>query len=568
MLKKLLFGSIIALFCITLLPIPSLANYSAVQPGTVVKASNDSVYYYGADGKRYVFRTEKVYKTWFVTFEIVVPISDQLLADMPIGGNVTYKPGVKLVKITTDPKVYYVDLNRSLRWVSSESLAKELWGTYWYRLIDDVADTSLLDYNKGEPLENPDLTPVPVNYSINQDKTISTQPDPTTSEISKISLSGSVSGSMANLNWTTTNVTADSGFKVVWSNNPDPVYPGNEYHYLSDANARSDSWEGLSSGTYYFRGCQYLGGKCGIYSNNLLLKIGTGTTTTTNKSISATSAVVDNDVKIKWSANFTSSSGFKIVKAEHSNPVYPGDEYHYLSSSSSTVDPWYDLPAGTWHFRVCEYLGGKCGVYSNDLTVTIAGSTTTSNKTITAASVISGNDVKIKWTANFTSTSGFKIVKAEHVNPVYPGDEYHYLSSSSATYDLWSDLSAGTYHFRVCEYLGGSCGIYSNDVTVTIAGSVIDNSNGTISLSGNVNSGIVYLNWVLSDMTSAQGFKVVYSETANPVYPGNTYHYLSDPNVRTDSWEGLSAGTYHFRVCEYLGGSCGKYSNDLVLTVQ
>jgi hypothetical protein len=169
---------------------------------------------------------------------------------------------------------------------------------------------------------------------------------------------------------------------------------------------------------------------------------------------------------------------------------------------------------------------------------------------------------------SFTSSQGFKIVKAEHINPVYPGDDYHYLSSSSARSDTWEGLSAGTWHFRVCEYLGGSCGVYSNDITVTIAGTATETSDGSISLSGNTNSGNVYLNWVLSDMTSSMGFKVVKAEHVNPVYPGDDYHYYSDASLRTDTWEGLSAGTYHFRVCEYLGGACGIYSNDLVLTVQ
>jgi hypothetical protein len=73
---------------------------------------------------------------------------------------------------------------------------------------------------------------------------------------------------------------------------------------------------------------------------------------------------------------------------------------------------------------------------------------------------------------------------------------------------------------------------------------------------------------VVKDMTSEMGFKIVKSTAPNPVYPGNDYHYLSDQNVRSDNWTDLSAGTYHFRVCEYLGGSCGIYSNDLSLIVQ
>ena len=67
-------------------------------------------------------------------------ITDAELAALTIGGNVTYKPGVKMVKITTDPKVYAVDKGGSLRWVESEAIATSLYGATWNTKIDDVSD--------------------------------------------------------------------------------------------------------------------------------------------------------------------------------------------------------------------------------------------------------------------------------------------------------------------------------------------------------------------------------------------------------------------------------------------
>jgi len=62
-----------------------------------------------------------------------------------------------------------------------------------------------------------------------------------------------------------------------------------------------------------------------------------------------------------------------------------------------------------------------------------------------------------------TSDMGFKVVIKDSLNPVYPGDEYHYLANASVRSDVWSNLEVGkTYYFRVCEYLGGKCGVYSN----------------------------------------------------------------------------------------------------------
>ena len=69
---------------------------------------------------------------------------------------------------------------------------------------------------------------------------------------------------------------------------------------------------------------------------------------------------------------------------------------------------------------------------------------------------------------------GFKVVVDTDKNPVYPGNQYHYYSESSKRNDVWKDddgsmklKSGNTYHFRVCIYKGGSCGAYSNDVSVS-----------------------------------------------------------------------------------------------------
>ena len=86
----------------------------------------------------------------------------------------------------------------------------------------------------------------------------------------QIVLTASKSGNKASLNWTLKDLTSAQGFKVVMATYENPVYPGDEYHYLSNANTRADSWGDLS-GTKYFRVCEYLGGKCGVYSNNLKL---------------------------------------------------------------------------------------------------------------------------------------------------------------------------------------------------------------------------------------------------------------------------------------------------------
>ncbi len=126
---------------------PLTANAAAA--GDLVRGSMPAVYYVGSDGKRYVFPNKKTYDTWYSDFSSVMTITDAELAAMPIGGNVTYRPGVKMVKIQTDPKTYAVDKGGTLRWVKTEAVATALYGSAWNTMIDDVPDAFFVNYTIG-----------------------------------------------------------------------------------------------------------------------------------------------------------------------------------------------------------------------------------------------------------------------------------------------------------------------------------------------------------------------------------------------------------------------------------
>ena len=127
----------------------------AATSGDLIKTSaSASVYYLGANSKRYVFPNDKGYFTWYSNFSGVKTISQTELESYPIGGNVTYKPGAKMVKITTDPKVYAVGMNGTLRWVKSEALAKALYGDMWNKQIDDVPDAFFVNYTIGSEISD------------------------------------------------------------------------------------------------------------------------------------------------------------------------------------------------------------------------------------------------------------------------------------------------------------------------------------------------------------------------------------------------------------------------------
>ena len=152
-----------------------LAAHAAVPvAGDLIKASTAAVYYLGSDGKRYVFPNEKTFKTWYSNFSSVVTVTDAALAAYPIGGNVTYKPGVKMVKITTDPKVYAVDAAGKLRWIASEAVASALYGATWAQSVEDVPDAFFVNYTTGASVAAAaDFVPATVSaaaLSINADK--------------------------------------------------------------------------------------------------------------------------------------------------------------------------------------------------------------------------------------------------------------------------------------------------------------------------------------------------------------------------------------------------------------
>lgn len=122
-------------------------------PGSLITTvDSDAVYYCGADGRRYVFPTSQVYFSWYDDFSDVIEIGPAILAQIPLGGNVRYKPGSRMVKIATDPKTYAVDKGGVLRWVTTSEIAESMYGKNWNQYIDDISPTFFINYSVGESI--------------------------------------------------------------------------------------------------------------------------------------------------------------------------------------------------------------------------------------------------------------------------------------------------------------------------------------------------------------------------------------------------------------------------------
>lgn len=108
-----------------------------------------AVYYYSEAGTRHAFPNDKTYFTWYDNFDDVKEITAEAMAEIPLGANVTYRPGVKMVKFVTANTVYAVSAG-VLRPIASESIAEALYGTDWNRQIDDISDAFYSNYSYGE----------------------------------------------------------------------------------------------------------------------------------------------------------------------------------------------------------------------------------------------------------------------------------------------------------------------------------------------------------------------------------------------------------------------------------
>ena len=121
-----------------------------VQIGSLVKRSDmKSVYFIDQDNRRHAFPNDIVYLSWYKDFSGVQTISAETLAAIPLGSNVIMRPGTYLIKIQSDPKVYAVEPYGVIRWVKTEPVAFDLYGSAWNAKIKDVDPTFFINYQVG-----------------------------------------------------------------------------------------------------------------------------------------------------------------------------------------------------------------------------------------------------------------------------------------------------------------------------------------------------------------------------------------------------------------------------------
>ena len=114
-----------------------------------------AIYFYASNKERYLFPNANVFFSWCENFSQVKTISADDMASLPVGGVVTYRPGSKLIKFPSSPRVYLVTRGGVLRWVTTPAVAVGLYGPLWSKMIDDVPDVFAKPYQFGPPVKTP-----------------------------------------------------------------------------------------------------------------------------------------------------------------------------------------------------------------------------------------------------------------------------------------------------------------------------------------------------------------------------------------------------------------------------
>jgi len=199
--------------------------------------------------------------------------------------------------------------------------------------------------------------------------------------------------------------------------------------------------------------------------------------------VEAVSLSYDRNGKVSWSVSGISPMGFKLIWSKDPGPSYPtrsGDMFKYYDDPGARAGSIYAFDgAGTYYIRVCEYLDSICGTYSNEAVAIFLDESDLepqkkddqSSATPAVSSIsLSGSGPQVAWSVVGHSSAGFKLVWSKSSGPTYPtraNDKYEYYSDSGTRSGLlYAFDGPGTYYVRVCEYLGGKCGVYSNEMTV------------------------------------------------------------------------------------------------------
>lgn len=106
-----------------------------IKEGTLLKGQDNTIYYFGFDGRLHAFLHSGIYHSWFKDFGSVTVVSQPKIREYEIGSPLCIRPGTWLLRFTNSPRVYAVEPGCMIRPLRSESEAYILYGKNWQKKI-------------------------------------------------------------------------------------------------------------------------------------------------------------------------------------------------------------------------------------------------------------------------------------------------------------------------------------------------------------------------------------------------------------------------------------------------
>ncbi len=105
-----------------------------------------TTYVIGRDARRHAFPHPTVLSSWFQdTAATVRTLSQDELKNIPLGANITYRPGVQILQFES-PVLYVVTGPRMLRKLANTQTAAAIYGSNWEQKIVHLSDAFFADY--------------------------------------------------------------------------------------------------------------------------------------------------------------------------------------------------------------------------------------------------------------------------------------------------------------------------------------------------------------------------------------------------------------------------------------
>lgn len=132
---------------------------------------NNELYYYAADGKRYLFPDQEIFRSWFSNYDIskFEEVDLETLYKTPLGGNVTLRPGC-LLQTPTDPTTYFVRGNGEISPIN-QKIIEEINNSEWQINIFTLPNFYFANYKRKATISSFDNFPrLFTDITINKDK--------------------------------------------------------------------------------------------------------------------------------------------------------------------------------------------------------------------------------------------------------------------------------------------------------------------------------------------------------------------------------------------------------------